>query len=136
MKSDVTAALAQRVAQLSPAQRDALLARIPSAQGTTPSPDVIRPRASSETPPLSYAQQRLWFLHQLEPLSPAYNMASAWRLSGPLAVEALARAFQEIGHRHESLRTTFPEKEGCPFQAISDRVGFELIIHDLSERPE
>ncbi len=57
--------------------------------------------------PLSFAQQRLWFLDQLEPVSPMYNIPVALRLAGPLDAAALARSFAEIVRRHEALRTTF-----------------------------
>ena len=69
--------------------------------------------------PASYAQQRLWFLHRLEPDSPAYNIPAAFRLSGPVDVGALERSFQEIVRRHEALRTTFSLLDGEPRQIIA-----------------
>jgi aspartate racemase len=60
----------------------------------------------------SFAQQRLWFLDQLEPNSAAYNIPAAYRLFGPLAVTALERAINEIVRRHEALRTTFAMVDG------------------------
>ncbi len=69
--------------------------------------------------PTSYAQQRLWFLHRLEPNSPAYNIPAAFRLNGPVDVAALERSFQEIVGRHEALRTTFSFLDGEPKQIIA-----------------
>src|SRR5205085_4136324 len=67
----------------------------------------IIPIARDEAPPLSFAQQRLWFLDQLAPDNPFYNIPSVVRLSGPLDLGALRRAFDEVVRRHEALRTTF-----------------------------
>ena len=61
---------------------------------------------------LSFAQERLWFLHELEPQSTAYTMPAAFRLTGPLNVAALKQSLDEIVMRHESLRTTFSVMEG------------------------
>ncbi len=69
-------------------------------------------------PPLSFAQQRLWFLEQLGPTGGAYHIAGAVRLVGPLDVEALARTLGEIVRRHEALRTTFVVQGGRPVQVV------------------
>ena len=68
--------------------------------------------------PLSFAQQRLWFIDQLEPGSAMYNMPTALRLSGELRWAALAQALSEIVRRHEALRTRFEVSEGEPSQVI------------------
>src|ERR1051325_5365117 len=68
--------------------------------------------------PLSFAQQRLWFLEQLDPGNPIYNIASALRLHGQLNVDALERTLNEIVRRHESLRTAFREEHGIAVQVI------------------
>jgi hypothetical protein len=70
--------------------------------------------------PLSFAQQRLWFLDQLEPGTSAYTIAVRRCFRGPLNVTALVSAFTELVRRHESLRTTFVSKEGQPVQRIAD----------------
>jgi amino acid adenylation domain-containing protein len=81
--------------------------------------------------PLSFAQQRLWFLDQLEPNNPFYNVSRAIRLQGLLDTRALAQTIDTIISRHESLRTTFQSVDGWPRQVIADRVTMELPIMDL-----
>jgi amino acid adenylation domain-containing protein len=86
--------------------------------------------------PLSYAQQRLWFLDQLEPESAVYNCPVAMRLHGLLNVTALEQTFSEIIQRHEVLRTTFPVCDGAPVQVIASHSSFTLEITNLSEAEE
>ncbi|MEV5013905.1 non-ribosomal peptide synthase/polyketide synthase [Streptomyces sp. NPDC053780] len=85
--------------------------------------------------PLSYAQQRLWFLHQLEGPSPTYNITGALRLTGALVPEALRAAFQDVVVRHESLRTVFTEDAQGARQTVLDAAGvrFGLPVTDLTE---
>ncbi|HEX5872801.1 MAG TPA: condensation domain-containing protein, partial [Longimicrobium sp.] len=85
----------------------------------------------TDTLPLSFAQERLWFLSQMEPESPFYNVPMAVRLRGALDASALERAFAEIVRRHESLRTVFREAQGGPVQVIQPFAGFTLPIDDL-----
>ncbi len=81
---------------------------------------------------LSYAQQRLWFLDQLEPGSAAYNIPIALRLSGRLEVSALERVLSEVVRRHEVLRTSFMEVDGQPVQVISPPGAISIPFIDLS----
>jgi len=81
--------------------------------------------------PLSFAQQRLWFLEQMDGELTAYNMPYAWRLRGPLNTEALRRALEEIVRRHEPLRTTFAVVDGEPVQVIRGMERCELPLEDL-----
>ncbi|WP_459167324.1 condensation domain-containing protein, partial [Pectobacterium brasiliense] len=88
--------------------------------------------------PLSFAQQRLWFLAQLDPAaSQAYHLPAALRLSGQLDRPALTAALDGLMARHESLRTRFTSLDGQPAQQISpDTLGFSLACHDLRELDE
>jgi amino acid adenylation domain-containing protein len=82
--------------------------------------------------PLSFAQERLWFIDRLEPGSAVYNVPVAWRLGGALDEAALERSLSEIVRRHESLRTVFREVDGSPVQVIAPFGGFVLPVEDLS----
>ena len=93
-------------------------------------------RVSREHPlPLSFAQERLWFLTEYEPTSTAYGLFIANRLRGPLDVAALERSLVEIVNRHEVLRTTFQIQEGKPVQIIAAPGGFTLSMIDLAGWP-
>src|SRR5690242_3317813 len=84
--------------------------------GKSPS---ITPRAEAGPAPLSFTQQQLWFIDQLQPGSAAYILGSAFRLEGPMNVPALEKGLSEIVARHEILRTVFPAKEGVPMQVVA-----------------
>ncbi|TRX76808.1 non-ribosomal peptide synthase/polyketide synthase [Pseudomonas mangiferae] len=90
------------------------------------------PRIDRDRPvPLSYSQQRMWFLWQLEPDSPAYNVGGVARMSGPLDVERFDAALQALIRRHETLRTTFPSVDGVPCQQVAaeQRLPLRRIDH-------
>jgi amino acid adenylation domain-containing protein len=86
--------------------------------------------------PTSFAQQRLWFLDQLEPGSPFYNVPAAVRLKGSLSDDALERSLYEIIRRHETLRTSFAEIDGQPMQIIAPEINWRLERRDLREMSE
>lgn len=86
--------------------------------------------------PLSFPQERLWFLDQLNPGSVDYNVPYAFRVRGELNVEALEKSFSALRLRHEILRTTFPSLEGHPVQAITPSDTQSLVIVDLTTYPE
>lgn len=85
--------------------------------------------------PLSFAQQRLWFIDQLAPGSPTYNVMGAWRIQGPLNVEAVHKSLQEVVCRHESLRTRFEVVRGEPTQIIEQEVCLDFPLADLTSVP-
>jgi len=85
--------------------------------------------------PLSFSQQRLWFLDKLEPDNPFYNIGTAVRLIGLLDAAAFARSFQEVINRHGILRTAFIEIDGQPRQLIAEAVDAPVVIEDLRSLP-
>ena len=93
------------------------------------------PRAPGETTPLSFQQQRLWFLQQLDPQGSGYNMSLTLRLAGALDVSALERALQSLVDRHEALRSSFPEADGRPGVSIAPTLELRLVRLDLSGAP-
>ena len=102
--------------------------------GMAPQPPLIALPRDGELP-LSFAQQRLWFLHQLDPASDAYNMPGALRLRGALDAAALARALAEVARRHEPLRTVFAEADGRAVQVVMPPSPVPLPCIDLRALP-
>lgn len=80
--------------------------------------------------PLSYGQRALWFVHQLDRSSAAYNVHISFRIHSPLDVDALRSAFQTIVDRHAPLRSTFAERNGIPFQRVAERMDVPFSVHD------
>jgi acyl carrier protein len=95
----------------------------------------IGPVARGGELPLSFAQQRLWFLDHLESGSPFYNVSTAVHLAGRLNLATLEQTFGEIVRRHEVLRTTFPSIDGRPVQVIGPPERFAIPVLDLSDLP-
>jgi len=85
---------------------------------------------------VSFAQQRLWFLHQLLPDNPFYNMRIPWRLTGKLNVRALRASLNALVARHETLRTTFRSDGETAFQVIGPQRRWRLPLVDLTQSPE
>jgi amino acid adenylation domain-containing protein len=96
----------------------------------------IEPALRDQPLPLSFAQQRLWFLDRLRPGDPSYNVPAAVRLSGDLAPAVLERALVEVARRHEALRTTFAETPAGPVQVIAGEPRLALPLVDLSGLPD
>ncbi|HEV2735194.1 MAG TPA: amino acid adenylation domain-containing protein, partial [Longimicrobiaceae bacterium] len=117
------AALARRVEGLAPGAGDAA---------------PLLPAARGGALPLSFAQQRLWFLEQLDPGNPAYHLPAALRISGRLDTAVLERALGEVVRRHEALRTVFRRGESGPVQVVLPAAGVPLPVADLAgvESPE
>jgi amino acid adenylation domain-containing protein len=95
----------------------------------------IQPVASEGDMPLSFSQQRLFFIDQLEPGIPVYNIPAAVRLHGMLDITALENSLNEIVRRHEALRTNFTIQGGRPFQVIVPAAGVSLPVIDLEDIP-
>ncbi|MDZ7960516.1 MAG: amino acid adenylation domain-containing protein [Aulosira sp. DedQUE10] len=93
------------------------------------------PISRTENIPLSFAQQRLWFLDQLLPNNPFYNVPAALHLKGRLNLAALEQTFNKIVQRHEALRTNFVMQSGQPVQVIKSRLKILLPIIDLRQQP-
>ncbi|HSK80805.1 MAG TPA: condensation domain-containing protein, partial [Thermoanaerobaculia bacterium] len=117
-------------AGLAPHVEEALRARA----GTLAPPIVPVPRGGEI--PLSFAQERLWFLEQLQPGTAAYNMGMAVEMEGALDVAALESGLLQIVSRHEALRTRFPTVDGRPVQEIAPPPARLLTVVDLSGLPE
>jgi amino acid adenylation domain-containing protein len=95
----------------------------------------VLPRRWTAQLPLSFAQERLWVLEQLEPVGSAYNIPVAVRLQGQLNLDALERAFAALVERHEVLRTRFEVAERGPVQVIQEPGKFLMEVEDLSDLP-
>ena len=102
------------------------------AEGAADESQVITPVVRDSDLPLSFAQERLWFLDRLQPGNPAYIIPLAVRLTGELCIDALLSSLNMIVGRHEALRTRFVNHRSGPVQIIDDEVGFELTQTDLS----
>jgi tyrocidine synthetase-3 len=115
-------------------KRRLLLARLLREEGVAPQPRI--PRLAAGRPArLSFGQERLWFLQEMEPESAAYNIPEVVRLSGALDGRALERAVAEILHRHAVLRTRFPSLAGRPVQVVDPLPGAPLLAVDLASLP-
>ncbi|WP_253894822.1 non-ribosomal peptide synthetase [Corallococcus exercitus] len=100
-----------------------------------PAPPPLVPVPRTGPLPLSFAQQRLWFIDQLEPGTATYNIPFALRVQGELDVSALEQAFRALLHRHEALRTTFVVRDAEPFQEVHPAGDFHLSVVDLGALP-
>jgi len=135
-KQSIPSNLSNRSADLSPAKRALLQERLKEKDLDSIVKQSIPRRATPESPPLSFAQQRLWFLDQYEPNSSIYNISYGLRLAGRLNVAALEQTLREIVRRHEALRTTFSMVGGEPVQIIAPSLNHSLLIVDLRDRYE
>lgn len=129
MNSDVV--LSKRRSELSDAKQALLSRLLQGGVGDTRRNTSIEPRPPGASP-LSFAQQRLWFLCQLEPANASYNIATALRIRGNLNIPALERCINEIIRRHEVLRTTFSVIDDQPIQHIAAELRLEISVESLA----
>ena len=122
------------MASLTP-DRQELIARLLRKQGIA-APRPITPRRGGGPAPVSFAQRRMWFLQQLDPQSPAYNLPAVFRLKGPLDVAVLERTLTEIVRRHEVLRTHFAFDGDELVQVVGPAEPARIEVTDLSGEPE
>ena len=124
--------LRKRIAALPPEKRALFESQLQKKglQLTQSTPAICK-RNNIKELPLSFAQQRLWFLHQLEPDTTAYNIAIAWRFTGNLSIRLLQNTLNTIVQRHEILRTSFVAVDGQPTQVIIPELLLKLPIIDL-----
>src|ERR1700678_2186574 len=128
----MTSSQETRISALPGALQEKLRSRLAGHAGQS---DRIRPTDRSGPLPLSFAQQRLWFLNELEPETGGYNSALALRLTGALDLAALTGALQGLVARHESLRTTLDDVDGKGVQVIHPAGGFAVQITGLTDAP-
>src|ERR1043165_1645152 len=125
--------IVEEIKKLSPERRD-LLERLLKKEAPQSARAFIVPRLrKSNQFPVSFAQQRLWFLDQLQPGNHAFNIPVALRVSGPLQIEVLQQCLTEIVRRHEVLRTVFTLVDGEPVQLINPPFELSLIVDDICE---
>ena len=127
LKADIT----DQVAGLSPEQRE-LFELLLRQQNIDMRGALILPRPENTAPPLSYAQQRLWFLDQLEPGDPSYNISTTARLTGPLDAARLEECLNTVVQRHEALRTAFVADGGEARQLIVPKLRIDVARFDFT----
>ena len=123
--------LQTRIENLPPEKRALLLRRLRMKRESEADKAQIGRRIDLYEYPLSYAQQRLWFLSQIEPDSPFYNIPGALCLHGELEPDALAHALNEIIQRHEVMRVRLRTENGAPVQDVVDEQTLDLPVIDL-----
>ncbi|HEU4326674.1 MAG TPA: amino acid adenylation domain-containing protein [Roseiflexaceae bacterium] len=121
------------LSQLSPEQRELFEFMLKERReaAAPAAPVSIQPRSDTSTTPISFGQQRLWFLDQWEPDSPAYNLPQAVQLRGLLDIPALERSLNTIVQRHETLRTRFPVSDGQPHPVVEPALALRIPLEDL-----
>lgn len=124
--------LDKRIESLSPAKRALLELRLKQRAERSSAAPLIPPRKDRDWVPLSFAQQRLWFLHQIETNPALYNVPRAQRLQGPLDLVAMQWALDKLVLRHETLRTRFDLYEGEVRQVIEPLGAIRLTFTDLT----
>jgi amino acid adenylation domain-containing protein len=106
------------------------------AAGELPAPRIPRRGDAAGPAPLSFSQERMWFLDQLDPGTPIYNLFNRVEVRGPLSIPVLQRCLDELVRRHEALRTVFAGGEGLPVQRVLPAAPFPFPVVDLAGVPE
>ncbi|HEY6186081.1 MAG TPA: amino acid adenylation domain-containing protein [Pyrinomonadaceae bacterium] len=126
--------LTERIAALSPEQRTLFEAKLKARGLSAPQPQMI-PRRRQDYYRLSFDQERIWLVDQIEPGNPAYNIFSVSRLSGMIDVPLMERALNEVIRRHDILRTTFTTIDGEPRQVVTPSLFIPLELTDFRALP-
>jgi amino acid adenylation domain-containing protein len=123
--------LSERLEALSPGKRAMLEEQLAPRRRTHPPKADLERISRKGVLELSFAQERMWFLHRLEPNGRSYNLSGALRLTGQLKVAALKQCLNEVTRRHEVLRTTFGQEDGRPRLVIRESINIDLDVTDL-----
>ncbi|HEV2149289.1 MAG TPA: amino acid adenylation domain-containing protein [Longimicrobiaceae bacterium] len=123
--------ISERLAKLSPEKLALLMERLREKESGRPPASAIPRRSGSGPCPPSFAQQRLWFIDQLEAGTWAYNVLSVTRFEGELDVRAMQRALDAVVERHEALRTVFAVQDGAPVQVVLPELRVPLETESL-----
>ncbi len=128
--------VSKRLAELSPEKRALLMKKLQEKSQQQAKKFAIPRRENQSEYPMSFAQERMWFLYQWDPSSPSYNMPAAVRFQGKLNVEILKQSLNEIVRRHEVLRAGFVTEEERPRQIVLPELAVDVPVIDLSHLPK
>jgi len=131
----MTTELERKLAALSPEKRALLEKKMRAMAAKKAAEQKVKPREGNGPWPASEDQTALWFFHQLDPGTFAYNNGTALRIKGPTDLEVLTRAANEVVRRHEAIRTTFYTVDEKLYQRVHDRMEITLPITDLRDLP-
>jgi amino acid adenylation domain-containing protein/non-ribosomal peptide synthase protein (TIGR01720 family) len=127
--------LQERISRLTPAQREMLEKRLRGEGRRNASKSVIKRRPTLDYP-ITYEQEHLWLLHQMDPTTHYFNHSHGHRLKGELNIDALERTINEMVRRHENFRTSMPEIDGKPRAVVAPRLLIPLERVEVPEFPE
>ncbi|ARV58502.1 non-ribosomal peptide synthetase [Nostocales cyanobacterium HT-58-2] len=128
--------ISKKIVALSPANRVPLKLELKNKSADVKRQQTIPKRTDYEPAPLSFAQQRLWFLAQMETNDSAYHIVKAWKLQGDLNVAVLQQSLNAIVAHHEVLRTNYTTQDGNPLQVIHQSQSVELEVIHLKDCPQ
>ncbi|MDZ7400721.1 MAG: condensation domain-containing protein, partial [candidate division KSB1 bacterium] len=128
--------VSKRLAELSPEKRALLMKKLQEKSQQQAKKFAIPRRENQQEYPMSFAQERMWFLYQWDPSSPSYNISAAVRCQGKLNIDILKHSLNEIVRRHEVLRAAFITEDERPKQIVLPDLLVDIPIIDLSHRPK